>query len=187
MNRPLASPPLNLATMAKPKASGRSLFWPLALALLAVVILAESQFDWGRMIRNQTEAPVGGAQADFDFTSGGRIDRQSDYSDYLGAPIFLASREPIFLPDPGRASATPARPGDFGLALLGTILSEDEPIAMMKTMPDGDVVRLRRDEQLGGWTLTEIEGRLVRLQRAGEIIELYLDPDNGAGENRPGR
>lgn len=187
MNRPLASPPLDLATMAKPKAGGRSLFWPMALALLVAIILVESQLDWGRMISNPQAAPAGGAQTDFGFASGGRIDRQSDYSDYLGAPIFLASREPIFLPDRGLASATPARPGEFGLVLLGTILSEDEPIAVMKTLPDGDAVRLRQNEELGGWTLLEIEGRLVRLQRAGETIELYLDPDKRAGRNRPGR
>lgn len=179
MNRPLTNPPADLRPAATMSTRRPSPFWAILLVALAAVITLESLFDWGLLVRQQTAMPSGSAETSFDFAAGGRIDRHSDYSDYLAAPIFLASREPIFLPDPTRASVTSARPGEFGLALLGTILSEDEPVALLKALPGGEVVLLRQGEELGGWSLLEIEGRLVRLQRAGDVIELYLDPDQG--------
>jgi hypothetical protein len=179
MNRPLKTKALDVAAAGLPGAR-RSPFWAAILLLLVAVITFESQFDWGRLVRPETIAPGGSAAADFALQAGGRIDRRSDYSDYLQAPVFLASREPIFLPDPTRGSVSTARSRDLGLELLGTILSRDDPVALMKTIPGGEVVLLQLGEELGGWTLIEVEGRLVRLQRDGETFELYLDPERGA-------
>lgn len=179
MNRPLETRPVDAAAAKLPGAR-RPAFWAAVLLLLVAVIAFESQFDWGRLIRQPALAPGGGATADTALQAGGRIDRRSDYSDYLKAPVFLASREQIFLPDPVRASVSTARSRDLGLELLGTILSRDDPVALIKTIPDGEVVLLQLGEELGGWTLVEIEGRLVRLRRGGETFELYLDPERGA-------
>ncbi|MCH8861873.1 MAG: hypothetical protein IID51_05125 [Proteobacteria bacterium] len=185
MNRPIATKPLDLAAAVEPRASARSPLSAIMLLFFAATIVFEFQFDWGGLIRDAAEAPASGQSADFTALEPARIDRRSDYSEYLRAPIFLATREPISLPNMGRTAAV-GRSRDLGLELFGTILSEGEPVALMKTIPNGDVVLLRRGEELGGWTLLEIEDRLVRLQRGGELFELYLDPDRGPEQTGPG-
>lgn len=181
MNRPVASKPLDSATAVAPQRAGRARYGAALLLMLAAVVIFESAFDWSRLVRDAAEAPAAGPLANFTAATPARIDRQSDYSDYLAAPIFLASREPIFLPARGQATAAIGHSRDMGLALFGTIISEGEPLALMQALPNGDAVLLRRGEELGGWTLLEIEDRLVRLRRDNEIFELYLDPDRKAG------
>lgn len=185
MNRPIASKPLDSAAAVAPRLTRRSPFWTVILLIFAAIIVFEGLFDWGVLIRDGAETPAVGPSTDFMSQAPARIDRRSDFSEYLKAPIFLASREPIFLPGAGGIPAAIGRSRDLGLALFGTILSRDEPVALMKTIPDGDVVLLRQGEELGGWTLLEIEDRLVRLQRAGELFELYLDPDIGPEQAGP--
>lgn len=192
MNRPITTRRLAAATAANPAAGGplagtRSPFWALLLLLLAATVVFETWFDWSNLVRQGTVAPGGNPLARFTPEAGGQIDRRSDYSDYLAAPIFLASREPIVLPDLRRLSATAARSGNLGLALLGTVLSGDEPVALIKLMPDGEAVLLRQGEALGDWILLEIAGRLVRLQRGDAIFELYLDPTEQGAPGDGGR
>ncbi len=185
MNRPVATKPLDLAAAVEPRATRRSPLSAIMLLFFVAAIVFEAQFDWGGMIRDTVEAPSTSQSTDFTALAPARIDRRSDYSEYLRAPIFLASRGPISLPDMGQTAAV-GRSRDLGLELFGTILSEDGPVALMKTLPNGDVVLLRRGEELGGWTLVEIEDRLVRLQRGSELFELYLDPDRGPEQTGPG-
>lgn len=182
MNRPIAKEPLDLATVVQTPRAGRAPMRAALLLGLAAIIIFESAFDWGGLIGNVTEAPAAGPLANFTVAAPARTERRSDYSDYLQAPIFLASREPIILPDAARTSAAIGQSRDLGLALHGTIISEGEPVALMKTLPNGEVVLLRRGEELGGWMLLDIEDRLVRLQRDDEIFELYLDLDSTTGE-----
>ena len=184
MNRPIATKPLDLAAAVEPRATRRSPLWTIMLRIFVATVVYEAQFDWGGLVKDAAQAPATGQSADLETREPAQVDRRSDYSDYLRAPIFLASREPIFLPDMGQ-TATVGRSRDLGIELFGTILSEDGPVALMKTIPNGDVVLLRRGEELGGWTLLEIEDRLVRLQRGGELFELYLDPDRGPEQSGP--
>ena len=114
MTRPVATKTLYLAAAVDPRATRRSPLSAIMLLFLVAAIVFEAQLDWGGMIRDAVEPPSTSQSTDFTALAPARIDRRSDYSEYLRAPIFLASREPISLPDMGQTAAV-ARLRHLGL------------------------------------------------------------------------
>jgi general secretion pathway protein N len=99
-----------------------------------------------------------------------------------GRPIFSPSRRPPppaiiaapYVPPP-RAS-TPAEPDRPQLMLVGTVTGDTEAFGIFLDQTASKIVRLKLGDLHGGWTLRQVRGREVMLQRNDEIIFLALPP-----------
>jgi hypothetical protein len=59
-------------------------------------------------------------------------------------------------------------------ALIGVVAGETEGIGIFRDETTKNVVRLKTQESLAGWTLTLVKGREATLQRSGEISVLEI-------------
>jgi hypothetical protein len=99
-------------------------------------------------------------------------------------PIFTPSRRPppavvAAVPtrfEPAKPVARPAEPERPPLALVGTIIANNESIAVFTDTAMSDVVRLRMEENHAGWILRFVKGREAVLQKDGETAILALPP-----------
>jgi hypothetical protein len=91
-------------------------------------------------------------------------------------PIFWPSRRPV-------RSASPAsvEPGPLPFAnqrppfaLIGAVAGETDGIGIFRDETTKNVVRLKTQESLAGWTLNLVKGREATLQRGGEIAVLEI-------------
>jgi hypothetical protein len=91
-------------------------------------------------------------------------------------PIFWPSRRSV-------RSASPAsvEPGPLPLAnqrppfaLIGAVAGETDGIGIFRDETTKNVVRLKTQESLAGWTLNLVKGREATLQRGGEIAVLEI-------------
>jgi general secretion pathway protein N len=99
-----------------------------------------------------------------------------------GRPIFSPSRRPAppaivaapYVPPP-RAS-TPLEPDRPQLMLVGTVTGDTEAFGIFLDQTANKIVRLKLGDLHGGWTLRQVRGREVMLQKNEEIIFLALPP-----------
>lgn len=99
-----------------------------------------------------------------------------------GRPIFSPSRRPAppaivaapYVPPP-RAS-TPVEPDRPQLMLVGTVTGDTEAFGIFLDQTANKIVRLKLGDLHGGWTLRQVRGREVMLQKNEEIIFLALPP-----------
>jgi general secretion pathway protein N len=95
-------------------------------------------------------------------------------------PIFSPSRRPPpppivaapYVPPPPR----PVEPDRPQLTLVGTVSGEQEAFGIFLDQTANKVVRLKLGDLHGGWTLRQVRGREVMLQRKDEIVFLALPP-----------
>jgi general secretion pathway protein N len=107
-------------------------------------------------------------------------------------PIFLASRRP-----PQRAVAAPPReevsvpvvqkePEQLPLALIGSVVGDNDSIAVFLDRTNQKIVRLRQGEAHAGWVLASVQGREVTLKKADRTETLALKgPDAQPGSAVP--
>lgn len=107
-------------------------------------------------------------------------------------PIFSATRRP-----PPRAVAAapaeevsappPPKPVEAPppLQLVGAVLGEGDAIAIFVSRIDQKIVRLRQGESLGGWSLTEVQAREVKLKQGDRSEVLALQRPDGAAAAPP--
>jgi general secretion pathway protein N len=99
-----------------------------------------------------------------------------------GRPIFSPSRRPAppaivaapYVPPP-RAS-TPVEPDRPQLMLVGTVTGDTEAFGIFLDQTANKIVRLKLGDLHGGWTLRQVRGREVMLQKNEETIFLALPP-----------
>jgi general secretion pathway protein N len=98
-----------------------------------------------------------------------------------GRPIFSPSRRPPppaivaapYVPPPPASPVEPDRPQ---LMLVGTVTGEQEAFGIFLDQTANKIVRLKLGDLHGGWTLRQVRGREVMLQKNDEIIFLALPP-----------
>ena len=98
-----------------------------------------------------------------------------------GRPIFSPSRRPPppaivatpYVPPP---ASTPAEPDRPQVVLVGTVTGDTEAFGIFLDQSANKIVRLKLGDLHGGWTLRQVRGREVMLQRNDEIIFLALPP-----------
>jgi general secretion pathway protein N len=90
-------------------------------------------------------------------------------------PIFRPSRRPSAVPvassESGKIEPAPEPPR---LALVGTVAGTGEGIAVFVNPTTRDVLRLRTGEGHEGWTVREVRGREVVLERGPETVVFAL-------------
>lgn len=94
----------------------------------------------------------------------------------VGRPLFSPSRRPAAaLP---QAAELPVEAADrtLGLELVGTMLSGETPVALVRHPVDG-LLRLRQGQEVEGWTVTEIKESWVGLDKGDRIEKLSLRKD----------
>jgi general secretion pathway protein N len=99
-----------------------------------------------------------------------------------GRPIFSPSRRPPppaivaapYVPPP--QAATPVDPDRPQLMLVGTVTGDTEAFGIFLDQTANKIVRLKLGDLHGGWTLRQVRGREVMLQKHDEIIFLALPP-----------
>lgn len=158
--------------------AGRSPLWSGVLVALIAVIVFELWYDWSRLVPENEFSSDRNPSLDMASSDGSEISRETDITDYLQAPIFLASREAITLPSRGRQLSGAVAVRASELELVGTILSDGEPVALIRILPDGQVMRVRAGDELNGWFVLSIEDWRVRIENSDEIFTLYLDEEN---------
>lgn len=158
--------------------AGRSPLWSGVLVALIAVIVFELWYDWSRLVPENEFSSDRNPSLDMASSDGSEISRETDIADYLQAPIFLASREAITLPSRGRQLSGAVAVRASELELVGTILSDGEPVALIRILPDGQVMRVRAGDELNGWFVLSIEDWRVRIENSDEIFTLYLDEEN---------
>src|SRR5215813_3236065 len=97
-------------------------------------------------------------------------------------PIFSPSRRPPpapiiaapYVPPP--PTSKPAEPERPLLTLVGTVTGEHEAFGIFLDQTANKIVRLRLGDDHGGWTLRQVRGREVMLQKHDEIVFLALPP-----------
>lgn len=98
------------------------------------------------------------------------------YDAFLAAPVLDAERAPIILP--GAAAGSNSAGGQ--VILLGTVVAGNGRVALFRIQGETGIIRARPGEMVGGWRVTDLEARGVRLERSGESMQLTLpDFDNG--------
>jgi len=99
-----------------------------------------------------------------------------------GRPIFSPSRRPPpaaivaapYVPAP--LASMPAEPDRPQLMLVGTVTGDTEAFGIFLDQTANKIVRLKLGDLHGGWTLRQVRGREVMLQKHDEIIFLALPP-----------
>ncbi len=87
-------------------------------------------------------------------------------------PAAIVANVPVVTPHP---AASPPRPPEHpNLMLVGTVVAENEGVAVFIDSSTNDTVRLRTGEGHLGWILQSVDRRTVTLQKADQSETLEL-------------
>jgi general secretion pathway protein N len=102
------------------------------------------------------------------------LDRMSASRD---RPLFATSRRPPPPPPPPvtiAAAPPPPPPLPPNVSLIGIVVEADEARAVVRVPPKNDVIRVHIGEAIGGWRVTQIEGRKLVLSLNDQSVTFTL-------------
>ena len=91
------------------------------------------------------------------------------YLEVLERPLFASNRRP---PAQAEPIVTPEQP--LGLALSGTVVSDQGRFALVRSTEGGAIRRLKIGDQVSGWTLVAVEASRVTFRRQGDERQLTM-------------
>ena len=108
-------------------------------------------------------------------------------------PLFSASRRPAAAPvatvpppvqvdPPVVASALPEQPS---LTLIGTIVSPETSIALLRDGGTQSVMRVRKGEATSGWLLETVQSRSIVVEKGERSVTLALPEPLGSSRQPP--
>jgi hypothetical protein len=158
---------------------------PLSLAAICAVLGAKVYDEWLGLQQPVTveasAAATGDAPASLPLGPSLTTPSEDSFAAIIERPLFSPSRRPAQnapVAAPETVEPAPvAAPLDF--ALVGTIVSGNERIALVATKVDGKIVQVRERGEVLGWTALLIEdGRVVfrRGKAEEELVLRYEDP-----------
>jgi general secretion pathway protein N len=159
---------------------------PLSLAAICAVLGAKVYDEWLGLQQPVTietpTAAAGDAPASLPLGPSLTTPSEDSFAAIIERPLFSPSRRPaeaapVAAPDAAEALATADVPLDF--ALVGTVVSGNERVALVATRADGKIVQVRERGEVLGWTALLIEdGRAVfrRGKAEEELVLRYEDP-----------
>ena len=107
-------------------------------------------------------------------------------------PLFSASRRPAAPPvqtaQPVREAAPvvgPAPPEGPSLTLIGTIVSQETGIALLRDGESQSVTRLRKGEATSGWLLQSVKSRSIVVEKGERSVTLALPEPLDASARPP--
>ena len=95
-------------------------------------------------------------------------------------PLFASNRRP-----PAQAAPVVAPERPLGLALSGTVLSDQSRFALVRPTEGGAIQRLKIGDRVSGWTLVAVEADRVTFRRQGDERQLILAFDQPPAVPRP--
>jgi hypothetical protein len=159
---------------------------PLALAAICAALGAKVYDEWRALEQPVAiEAPAaatGDVPASLPLGPSLTTPSEDSFAAIIERPLFSPSRRPasaapVAVPEAAEALATADAPLDF--ALIGTVVSGNERVALVATRADGKIVQVRERGEVMGWTALLIEdGRAVfrRGKAEEELVLRYEDP-----------
>lgn len=104
----------------------------------------------------------------------------AQYAEMVLRPLFSESRRP---PEPAGDSSAP--PKLFEGILIGVLIGQGEPVALLKIASESEVTRVTKGQTIRGWLVTGIHPDRVVLQ--GErMTEIRLRDDAAEGDRPSG-
>lgn len=94
---------------------------------------------------------------------------RANFTAIVERPLFSPTRRP-----PAEGAAAVSIP-TLDFSLFGTVISTDEPSAIVKSGSGGDPVRITEGETMSGWTVARIEADRILVQYGATERELLLD------------
>jgi hypothetical protein len=96
-------------------------------------------------------------------------------------PLFSPTRRPPVPPAPvvSAPEAPPPPPPPPDVALFGIVMDGDEARAVVRTGPAEKIMRVRIGDDIGGWKVSQIEGRRLVLSRDDRIATFMMFTGNG--------
>jgi general secretion pathway protein N len=159
---------------------------PLGLAVICAALGAKVYDEW-RALEEPVAiaapaAAAGDTPAPLPLGPGLTTPGEDSFAVIIERPLFSPSRRPAeaapaAAPEAVEAVAPVEVPLDF--ALVGTVVSGDERVALVTTLADGKIVQVRERGEVLGWTALLIEdGRAVfrRGKAEEELVLRYEDP-----------
>ncbi len=102
------------------------------------------------------------------------------YLEVLERPLFAPGRRPPVQAGP---AVTPEQP--LGLALSGTVVSDQGRFALVRSTEGGAIWRLQIGDEVSGWTLVAVEADRVTFRRQGDERQLTMAFDQPPAVPRP--
>ena len=104
-----------------------------------------------------------------------------EFEAVLERPLFSPERRP-----PVRTTApAPIVARGFNYALKGVLINDSSRIALLRRDSDGQIIRLRKGEELDGWVLEEVKPDSIVVDQAGKKHYLELTFDIQPTAERP--
>jgi hypothetical protein len=102
-------------------------------------------------------------------------------------PLFSPTRRPPAPPAPivNAPEAPPPPPPPPDVALFGIVMDGDEARAVVRTGPAQKIMRVRIGDDIGGWKVSQIEGRRLVLSRDDRIATFMMFTGNGTAGAPP--
>ena len=94
-------------------------------------------------------------------------------------PLFAPTRRPPAPPPAPMASPPPPPPPPPNLALFGVIMDSEEARAIVRTGTGSEIRRVRIGDDIGGWKVTQIEGRRLVLSLDGRMATFSMFGGHG--------
>ncbi len=113
----------------------------------------------------------------------------SYFSEIVQRPLFFEDRKPYIYIE-SKADSNTRRKNVVGktrsneLLLSAVIITSDERIAIIQNGKDKKPQKMQLGDTVGGWTLTDVRPRSVKLMRGNEVRNLELDIKGSARKTR---
>jgi len=155
---------------------GGSGFWLATIVGLSGLIAFEFSDDLPltpTVIAAANDASVGDAWPSSPSTV--KLPLEGHIDDIVSRPLFSPSRRPAVTVVP---TEKPVETGEQSLTLelIGTMLAGELPIALLRHPTDG-LMRLRQGQEVGEWTISDIQDARVSLENGDRTETLMLRKD----------
>lgn len=162
-----------------PRRRSKSVILVFLVAICAV--LAAKVYDEWRRLQQPVTLDTAAVAAEDTTASpplgpGLTVPDEHSFAAIVERPLFSPSRRPAQAapaPASGTAEASQAK-APLDIALVGTIISGNERVALVETMGDGKIVQVRERGEVSGWIALLIEDGHVVFRRGKTEEELVL-------------
>lgn len=154
----------------------------LGITLAGICLLCSGViiYEWTRPLRIPAETPLfhpDETTSKSPMASASRLVQPIDtYSEVAERPLFREDRRP-YIPEP---PVEPEQPRDDGpdittlISLSGTVINEDERIALIQRKQDNKLQQIRQGEKFNGWTLNRIQADDITMQKGRQTRQITL-------------
>ena len=152
----------------------------ITLAAICVLCLGAVIYEWTRPHRMSVDTPLFHPDMPTSKSPGTiatwPVPSLDTYSEVVERPLFRKDRRP-YIPEP---PAGPEQTRDDGpditalISLSGTVINENERIALIERKRDNKLQQIRQGEKFSGWTLDQIQADAITMQKGRKTRQIAL-------------